>query len=139
MTDITLAHANQLIDAALGEARHTRLAPMTVAVLDRGGHVVALKREDQSSTMRADIAIGKARGCLALGQSSRAMAERADSVPLFFNALAALSHGNVIPVAGGLLLKDSAGHVCGAVGVSGDTPDNDEHCALAGIAALVQS
>lgn len=136
MTDVTLSQASTLIDAALREARRLQLAPMTIAVLDRGGHLTALKREDDSSNLRADIAIGKARGSLALGQSSRAMADRIATAPHFFTAIAALSAGNVIPAAGGLLIVGPDKRVIGAVGVSGDTPDNDEKCAYAGLDAI---
>ena len=133
MSDILLADAVRLIEESLREARQLNLAPITVAVLDKGGHLVALQREDDSSNLRADIAIGKARGALNMGQSSRQMAERVDKAPHFFAAVAALSGGNLIPAAGGVLLRDSQNKVCGAIGISGDTPDNDELCALAAI------
>lgn len=136
MTDISLAHANRIIEAAFAEGRRLSLAPLTVAVLDRGGHLTAVQREDDSSNMRADIAAGKARGALGLGQSSRAMAERVAQAPHFFASIAALSGGNVIPVAGGVLIKGPTGKTIGAIGISGDTPDNDEKCALAGLAVL---
>ena len=134
MTDITLAQAGTVIDGALAEARSLKLPPMTVAVLDKGGHLTALKREDRSANLRADIAIGKARGALGLGQNSRAMAERIDKAPHFFMAIAALSGGNMIPVPGGVLIYDSDRNVIGAAGLSGDSADNDEKCGLAGIA-----
>jgi uncharacterized protein GlcG (DUF336 family) len=136
MTDVTLVQATQIIDAALSEARRLNLPPMTVAVLDRGGHLTALKREDHSSNMRADIAAAKARGALGLGQSTRKMSERVGHLPHFFAAIAALTDGNVIPVPGGVLIYDTEKHVCGAVGISGDTADNDEKCALAALEAL---
>jgi uncharacterized protein GlcG (DUF336 family) len=136
MTDITLEQAVRIIDAALTEARKRNLAPITVAVLDRGGHLTALKREDHSSNLRADIAAGKARGALGMGLSSRVMSERAAQMPHFFAALGALTNGNVIPVPGGVLIYDAEKHVCGAVGISGDTSDNDEECALAALAAV---
>jgi uncharacterized protein GlcG (DUF336 family) len=136
MSDISLEEAVCIIDGALAEARRASTAPLSVAVLDRGGHLVALKREDNSGNLRADIAIGKARGSLGMGQSSRAMADRVAHAPHFFAAIAALSGGNVIPAAGGLLIAGKDGKTIGAVGISGDTPDNDEKCALAGIAVL---
>jgi len=133
MTDVSLNQAQQIINSALIEARRLGLQSSTVAVLDRGGHLTALAREDGSSNLRADIAIGKARGALALGQSSRKLSERVAQAPHFFTALAALSAGNVIPVAGGVLIQDSDGSTIGAVGISGDTPDNDEKCAIAAL------
>jgi uncharacterized protein GlcG (DUF336 family) len=136
MTDITLKQATQIIDACLAEARRQGFAPMTVAVLDRGGHLVALQREDNSSNMRAEIAAAKARGSLGFGASTRALMERAAQVPQFFTAMAALSGGNVVPIPGGLLIRDADKLVLGAVGLSGDTGDNDEKCAIAALAAL---
>jgi uncharacterized protein GlcG (DUF336 family) len=135
MTDVTLKQANQIIEAALAEARRLNMVSLTVAVLDRGGHLTALQREDESGNMRADIAMGKARGALGLGQSTRVMSERVAKVPHFFGALAALSQGNVIPVPGGVLVRDGSGQLIGAVGISGETADNDEICAIAGIRA----
>jgi uncharacterized protein GlcG (DUF336 family) len=137
MSDITLDQALQIIDLSLAEARRLKFAPMTVAVLDRGGHLVALKREDESSNMRAEIAQAKARGALGFGSSTRALMERAAQVPQFFTAMAALSGGNVVPIPGGLLIHDANKRVCGAVGLSGDTGDNDEKCAIAALAAVV--
>ncbi len=136
MTDITLAQATRLIDAALSEARKLNLPPMTVAVLDRGGHLTAVKREDNSGNMRAEIAAGKARGALGFGQSTRVMSERVGHIPHFFAAVAALTDGNVIPVPGGVLIHDAAKRVLGAIGISGDSADNDEKCALAALAAV---
>lgn len=135
MTDITLSQADAVIEGALAEARSLNLPPMTVAVLDKGGHLTALKREDRSANLRSDIAIGKAKGALGLGQNSRAMADRIEKVPYFFIAMAALANGNMIPVPGGVLIYDEARNVIGAVGLSGDSADNDEKCGLAGIAA----
>lgn len=134
MSDISLDEAVCIIDGALAEARRASAKPLSVAVLDRGGHLIALKREDNSSNLRADIAIGKARGSLGMGQSSRAMADRVAHAPHFFAAIAALSGGNVIPAAGGLLIAGKDGKTIGAVGISGDTADNDEKYAMAGIA-----
>jgi uncharacterized protein GlcG (DUF336 family) len=136
MSDISLQEAACIIDGALAQARSASAPPMSVAVLDKGGHLVALKREDNSGNLRADIAIGKARGSLGMGQSSRAMAERVAQAPHFFAAIAALSGGNVIPAAGGLLVQGQDGKTIGAVGISGDTPDNDEKFAMAGLALL---
>jgi uncharacterized protein GlcG (DUF336 family) len=136
MTDITLAQATRIIDSALSEARKLNLHPITVAVLDRGGHLTALKREDNSGNMRAEIATAKARGALGLGQSTRVMSERVGQVPHFFAAIAALTDGNVVPVPGGVLILDPVERVLGAIGISGDTADNDEKCALAALATV---
>jgi len=109
-----------------------------VAVLDAGGHLVAFKREDKSGILRFDIAFGKAWGALGMGLGSRSFAKRIaeqPAAPAFFSALAAMSEGRVVPVPGGVLIRDAAKAVIGAVGISGDTSDKDEACALAGITA----
>lgn len=131
---LTLEKASVIVDAALAKGRDMALGPLTVAVLDAGGHLVALKREDGSGILRPQIAQGKAYAALGMGWGSRALAERAATAPHFVNALAAASDGRVVPVPGGVLIL-SAGQVIGAVGITGDTSDNDEACALAGIAA----
>ena len=133
MTSLTLAQASTIVDIALKHGREIKCAPLTVAVLDAGGHLVAFKREDRSGILRYDIAVGKAWGALGMGFGSRELAERAAKVPIFFNALAVASQGRLIPVPGGVLVKDAAGDVLGAVGISGDTSDRDEDCALSGI------
>lgn len=135
MTAITLAQAETIVDAALRDGRHRGFAPLTVVVLDPGGHAVVIKREDRSGILRVEIATGKAWGALGMGIASRELGVRATKVPHFFAALAAASHGRVVPVAGGVLIRDAGGEVIGAVGISGDTSDNDEVCAVAGIAA----
>jgi uncharacterized protein GlcG (DUF336 family) len=132
---LTLAQASTIVDAALGKARDTSSAPLTVAVLDSGGHLVALKREDRSGILRPDIAIAKAWGALGMGFGTRELAERATKVPMFITAISAVSHGRLVPVPGGVLIKDGSGEVLGAVGISGDTSDRDESCAVAGIEA----
>ena len=132
---ITLAQASTIVDVALKKARDSNLAPLTVAVLDAGGHLVAFKREDKSGILRYEIAFGKAWGALAMGFGSRTLAGRVNRSQMFFTALAAASEGRFVPVTGGVLVRDEAGDIIGAVGISGDTSDNDEKCALAGIAA----
>ncbi|TCT05969.1 GlcG/HbpS family heme-binding protein [Aquabacter spiritensis] len=131
---ISLTKALEIVDAALAKGREMAFEPLTVAVLDAGGHLVALKREDRSGILRPDVAIGKAWGALGMGFGSRELGERAVKVPHFMNALMAASGGRFVPVAGGVLIL-SGGDVIGAVGISGDTSDNDEICCLAGIAA----
>jgi uncharacterized protein GlcG (DUF336 family) len=135
MSVVTLAQASTIVDTALAKGRETNCAPLTVAVLDAGGHLVAFKREDKSGLLRFDIAYGKAWGALGMGFGSRTLAERAATTPQFFTMLAAASGGRIVSNPGGVLIRDAAGDVIGAVGISGDTSDKDEACALAGIAA----
>ncbi len=135
MSVITLAQASIIVDVALKKARDSKLAPLTVAVLDAGGHLVAFKREDNSGILRFDIAFGKAWGALGMGFGSRTLAGRAAKTPQFFTMLAAASGGRIITNPGGVLIRDSGGGVVGACGISGDTSDKDEMCAIAGIEA----
>jgi uncharacterized protein GlcG (DUF336 family) len=135
MTNVTLAQASTIVDAALEKGAELGLAPLTVAVLDTGGHLVAFKREDKSGILRADIAFGKAWGALGMGFGSREIANRAAKMPVFFTALTAASQGRLVPVPGGVLILDRSLGVIGAVGISGDTSDQDESCAVAGIEA----
>ena len=109
------------------------LKPLTVVVLDAGGHVISAEREDGSSNNRFEIAFGKAYGALALGMGSRSLMVRAEQQAYFITAAAAAIGGRLIPVPGGVLVKDDSGSVVGCVGVSGDTSDNDELAAMAGI------
>jgi uncharacterized protein GlcG (DUF336 family) len=132
---ITLERANIIAAAALKKGREMKFAPLTVAVLDAGGHLVALQREDGSGILRVEIATGKAYGALGFGFGSRELFERAKAAPVFMAAVAAASGGRFVPVPSGVLIRDAAGHIIGAAGVSGDTSDNDEICAVAGILA----
>jgi uncharacterized protein GlcG (DUF336 family) len=132
---VTLAQASTIVDVALKKARDSNLAPLTVAVLDAGGHLVAFKREDKSGILRFDIAYGKAWGALGMGFGSRTLAGRAAKTPQFFTMLAAASQGRMVTNPGGVLIKDSSGTIVGACGISGDTSDKDEMCAVAGIEA----
>jgi uncharacterized protein GlcG (DUF336 family) len=135
MSDITLAQASTIIDTALAAGRAAELKPLTVAVLDSGGHLIAMKREDKSSLLRYDIAAGKAWGSLGMGISTRQMKGRFEGNPHFFGAIASLADGRMLCSPGGVLVLDGDGDVIGAVGASGDTGDNDEKCILAGIEA----
>jgi len=132
---ITLAQANTIIAAALKHGRDMKFKPISVAVLDPGGHLVAFQREDGSSNLRPQIAAGKASGALAIGVSSRKIGEMAAERPTFIAAVSQIATGGLIPAAGGVLIADKSGALVGAVGVTGDTSDNDEACALAGIEA----
>lgn len=121
-------------DKALEKAREMKLKPLCVAVLNEGGHLKALKREDGATILRPEIAIGKAWGALAMGSSSRELGERLKDRPAFLGALSDMSGGKVVPVAGGVLVRQG-GVIVGAVGVSGDTSEQDEACAIAGVTA----
>jgi uncharacterized protein GlcG (DUF336 family) len=134
-TNLPLAAAEHIIDAALAAGRAEGMLPLTVAVLDAGGHVIALKREDGSGILRVDIATGKAWGALGMGIPSRTINERLGQRPAFQGALVGASHGRFVPVPGGVLVLVSDGQVIGAVGISGDTSDKDEFCAVQGIKA----
>src|SRR3984885_7630408 len=129
MSAITLAQASTIVDVALKKARDNNLAPLTVAVLDAGGHLVAFKREDRSGLLRYDIAYGKAWGALGMGFGSRTLYERAANTPQFFNALYTASGGRVVTNPGGVLIRDAEGEIIGAVGISGDTSGKGEACA----------
>jgi uncharacterized protein GlcG (DUF336 family) len=132
---ITYAQARAVVEQALTHARRQDFPPMTVAVLDAAGQLVAFAREDGSALLRERIARAKAGGALNLGVGSRALAVRAASHPAFIQSLTVLACGELVPVPGGVLVRDVHGAVVGAVGVSGHLPDDDEACALAGIAA----
>ncbi len=136
MTTLTLDIADRIVDATLKAGREARLQPLTVVVLDAGGHDIVLKREDTSGILRADIARGKAWGALGMGLGSRDLSRRAEQNPRFFAALAAVSGGRVVPNPGGVLIRDADGTLLGAVGVSGDTSERDEECAVAAIASV---
>jgi uncharacterized protein GlcG (DUF336 family) len=129
--DIALAIAQ----STLSEGHIRGLAPLTVAVLDPGGHTVVLLRADGASLLRPQIATGKAYGVLGMGFGGRELAARAAKMPTFFNALIELADGRMVPVPGGMLVRSPDGVLLGAVGVSGDTSDNDELCALAAVEA----
>jgi uncharacterized protein GlcG (DUF336 family) len=135
MGRLTLAHANDIITAAFAKGRALNLKPLSVVVLDAGGHVVAFQRQDGASNMRFDIARGKASGALALGVSSRTIGAMAAERPSFVASLGAIAVGGLIPVAGGVLIAGDDNTVIGAAGATGDTSDNDELCVLDGIKA----
>ncbi len=130
-----LEQAETIAQAARKYARQNNLKPMTIAVLDERGTVRCLLNEDGTSLHRADIAIGKAYGAISLGISSRKLGERAEKQAYFIAAAAQAAGGKLVPVAGGVLIRDAAGVLLGAIGISGDTSDNDEAACCAGIAA----
>lgn len=131
---ISLDLADRIIKAARDKGRALDLKPLTVVVLDPGGHMVALAREDGSGIARVEIATGKAWGALGIGAGSRVLFDRWQAGGEgFVTALAAATGGRMIPVPGGVLAIEADGATIGAVGVSGDTSDNDEACAIAGL------
>ncbi|MGJ8610449.1 MAG: GlcG/HbpS family heme-binding protein [Yoonia sp.] len=132
-TSIPLAKANAIIEDALARGRKASLLPLTVVVLDAGGKLVAMQCEDGSGLVRFEIAFGKAYGALGMGISSRLIRDRLSERPAFQGAIAAASGGQFIPVPGGVLIENADGITLGAVGVSGDTSDKDEYCAIEAI------
>jgi uncharacterized protein GlcG (DUF336 family) len=135
MTELTLAAAQTVITAALAHSREHKFAPMGVAVLDARGVLKAYAAEDGTALRRADIAIGKAYGALAMGVGSRTLGKRAVERPHFISAVNGAIGGSMVPVPGGVLIRGADNSIIGAVGVTGDTSDNDEAAALAGLAA----
>ena len=133
MSALTLKLASQLASHALNAGRTIAAAPLTIAVLDSGGHLITLQREDGASLLRPHIAIGKAWGAIALGKGSRLLALDAQQRPAFIAALNSLGQGSVVPAPGGVLIRDHGGAVLGAIGISGDTSDIDEQCAITAI------
>ncbi len=132
---LTLEQARTIIAAAHAEGRAQRFAPLTTVVIDGGGNLVAMEREDGAGPLRFAVAYGKASGALGLGLGSRTIGARNVGREAFLGAVAAASGGQFVPVAGGVLVLNAAQQVIGAVGVSGDTSDADEACAVAGIRA----
>ncbi len=135
MSRITLDQANRIISGAFAKGQELELNPLSVAVVDAGGHLIAFQRQDGASFGRLQIAQGKAAGALALGVSSRRVGDMAIDRPWFIGAFAASAPHAVIPAAGGMIVTDGDGFPIGGVGVTGDTSDNDELCTQAGIAA----
>lgn len=135
MTALTLQQARAIIDAAFAKAAEQGFKPLGVVVLDAGGHTKAFERQDGASAGRYQIAFGKAYGCIAMGLGSRELYQRVQHRPFFLDAVNGMLGGQLIPVPGGVLIRDSRGEILGAVGITGDSSDNDEVCAVAGIEA----
>lgn len=129
---LTRTQADHIADRILQWGRGHDTGRLTAAVLDPGGHPIVIKRDDGSEFLRIDLAIGKAWGALGMGLPSRVMAERVERIPALFVSLAAMSGGKVVPVAGGVIIREN-GVIVGAVGVSGDTSQIDEEAAVAAI------
>ena len=136
MSALTLKVAVNLVNQAINAGREVNAAPLTIAVLDTGGHLIALQREDGASLLRPQVAIGKAWGAIALGKGSRLLAQDAQQRPAFFAALNSMGQGSVVPAPGGVLIRNQAGVVLGAIGISGDLSDVDEQVAIKAVEAL---
>ncbi len=136
MTTLSLQQANLIINTAIHVARELNLAPLTVVVIDVAGHIKAMQREDGAGMIRQQIATAKAWGAVNMGVSSRSLAAVAEQRPDFMNALINITDGKIMPVPGGVLIRDADNHLLGAVGISGDVPDQDERCGIAGIEAV---
>ncbi len=135
MAELTLDVARKILDVALAKGVEKKLKPLVITILDARGCVKITAAQDGTSLMRAEIAHGKAYGALAMGMGSRALFQRAQEQGFFVSAVNTLAQGALVPVPGGVLFHDQADALLGAVGVSGDTSDNDEVCAIAGIEA----
>jgi uncharacterized protein GlcG (DUF336 family) len=133
---IDLETATNIVDAAIAKGREMEFEPLTVVVLDDSGIMKTMKREDGASLMRPDIAMGKAWGCLGFGFGGRVIAGRAETTPGFVNALIEMSGGRIVASPGGVLIKNGDGMIIGAIGITGDTGENDEICAIAGVEAV---
>ena len=134
-SSISLQQAVLIAEKSLERGRELGFEPLTVVVLDDGGQVKVILRDDGCSLLRPEIATGKAAGALNMGFGGRKLARRAAKMPMFFTALNAMSDGRMVTVPGGVLMRDAQGVVVGAVGISGDVSENDEICAVAGIKA----
>lgn len=135
MAGLSLRRARTIIRKTMEAGRAAGMKPLSVVVLDTGGHVVAFERSDGASPGRFAIAQGKAYGAVMLGMGGRAQMARAEAQAYFMNAVNGAFGGQVVPVPGGVLLRDRRGAVLGAVGVTGDSSDNDEVAAMAGVNA----
>ncbi len=132
--ELSLDEARSIIAGAFARAAELGLNPLAVVVLDAGGHIRAIERQDGASIHRPEIAMGKAYGALAMGLGSRSLADRVkERGAVFLDAVNGMLGGRLVPVPGGVLVRDGAGRIIAAVGISGDASDRDEDCAVAGI------
>lgn len=132
--ELTLDQAQQIAQSCLSRAKETGLKPLTIAVIDAGAQLKVLLRQDGTSLFRPDIAQGKAKGAVGMGLGSRALYDRAQAQPYFIQSMNAIAGGALVPVPGGVLIRKD-GQIIGAVGITGDTSDNDEACAIFAIEA----
>ncbi len=135
IVSLPLKYASTIMDEALKIGRAEGMLPLTVIVLDSGGHMIAVKREDGSGIFRIEVAKAKAYGALGMGVSTRIMGQRLKDRPVFASSLNGLSDGRWVPVPGGVLIRDDKGQVIGSVGISGDTSDRDEFAAINAVKA----
>lgn len=135
MNDLTLRKAKIIIRKALEKGKELGFKPLSVAVLDAGGHLIAFERSDGAAPGRVAIATGKAHGAVMLGMAGRAQMARAEQQAYFMQAVNGAFQGQVVPVPGGVLIRDARQNIVGGVGVTGDLSDNDEICAIAGVEA----
>ena len=135
MSGLTLDLALTMTQAAFATAQEAGAKPISIVVLDSGGHVLTIHRQEAASLFRSAIATAKATGALGMGMGSRAIAARAQQSPTFFASLSAVTDGQIAMAPGGVLIRDTAGTLLGAMGISGDASDMDERCAIAGIEA----
>ena len=135
MSKLTLEQANKIIEVAFAKAREMKVKPLAVAVLDDGGNVKSLQRQDDASMLRNDVAVGKALAAVGMGVASRTLLDRAKGNPHFFGALSATAQGKFIPQTGAVVIKDKDGTIIGAAGASGGTGEEDEAVCMAGITA----
>ena len=135
MNDLTLRKAKIIIRKALEKGKELGFNPLSVAVLDAGGHLIAFERSDGAAPGRVAIATGKAYGAVMLGMAGGAQMARAEQQAYFMQAVNGAFQGQVVPVPGGVLIRNAKQNIVGAVGVTGDLSDNDEICAIAGVEA----
>ena len=135
MEQITLEKVNLIIQKSIQKAREIKINPIMIVVLDHRGAIKACLGEDGISSLRFKIAHGKANGAFQMGMGSRALFNRAEQQAYFINAINALSDGELVPVPGGVLIRDKNNNIIGSLGISGDTSDNDEIAAVFGIEA----
>jgi len=135
MSEITLNQCERVIDAILARGRELKCRPLSVAVTDPGAHLKAFKKDDGSAMMRFEMAMGKAYAALALGRSSSLVRVRNEEKPAFMSYLIGVSGGKIFPEGGGRLIRNEAGEIIGAVGVTGDIEVRDEELAAHGIRA----
>ncbi|MEO0342225.1 MAG: heme-binding protein [Pseudomonadota bacterium] len=134
--EISLTKAKKIISTAFAKGKEAGLKPLSVVVVDAGGHVKAFERQDNAAPGRFEIAFGKAHGCVMLGMTGTALMQRAEQQAYFVTAAGAAYDGKMIPVPGGVLVRDKKGNIIGGVGVTGDTSENDAMAAMAGIEAV---